>query len=77
MKAGIKFCGGCNPKFDRKKKADEIVARHWEYEWEYASADAEYDLLLVVCGCASCCADYRQYKYKDTVMVWDQEQNDF
>ena len=57
LKIGMKFCGGCNPAYDRIAAANMIrdslkaMADFVPYEDESA------DLVLVFMGCASACAD--------------------
>ena len=55
-KAGVLFCGGCNPTYNR-----ELLYRQLKQYYEmsiifefYAEPD-EYDLLLVINGCSSEC----------------------
>ena len=64
MKVGIKYCGGCNPRYDRAAYVKVLCARHPDWDWEYAQEGVRYDLLLVVGGCTSCCAGYDQDQYK-------------
>ena len=71
MKVGIKYCGGCNPRYDRAASDRTLCARHPDWEWEYAQEGVLYDLLLVVGGCASCCARYDQYQYKEICKIWE------
>lgn len=59
MKIGIKYCGGCNPKYNRKKllnKIEEALSK--EHDFVIADINQHYELLLVICGCTSACADY-------------------
>lgn len=36
MKVGIKYCGGCNPRYDRAAYVKVLCARHPDWDWEYA-----------------------------------------
>lgn len=75
MLCGVKFCGGCNPRFQRAE-AMEAVRRHFmgRIEFEYADEDKEYDLLLVIGGCTNCCASYDHYKVRRFFLkIWEQE----
>lgn len=74
MLVGVKFCGGCNPRYDRGKALEAIKKEiHEEAEFVMAEEGAEYDYLLVIGGCTNCCASYRQYKArKDTIRMWDE-----
>ena len=63
MKIGVKFCGGCNPTYDRKKFLDRTIEEYPFYEFEMAQPDVRYPELLVICGCQRCCADYSALSY--------------
>ena len=59
MKIGIKYCGGCNPSFDRIAAAEKIRER-MKHETEYVSyTDPEADLILVMAGCSTACAELK------------------
>lgn len=55
MKVALKFCGGCNPDYDR--------ARFWEQIREAAGAavtwvrleDGDHQAVLLICGCPTAC----------------------
>ncbi len=54
MKLYVKFCGGCNPHFDRKSYALAVAeALHAEIVYENP---AEADYRLFVSGCGRNCA---------------------
>lgn len=73
MKLKLKFCGGCNPIFDRSAMARRIIERlHWRLqqrgeELELVSFNA--DLALVVNGCGSACADLEAIRDQTRAMV--------
>lgn len=50
---GVKYCGGCNPRFDRARAVQELGFG----QAEPARAGVRYQTLLVVCGCTARCAD--------------------
>ena len=56
---GVRYCGGCNPRYDRVA----LVKRLGEYfpalHFVPAQAGRPYPAVLVVCGCPNCCADVR------------------
>ncbi len=62
MRVGVKYCGGCNPRYDRP----QLVARLKEelgdgIEWvNAATATTPLDFVLVVCGCTAACARHSQ-----------------
>ncbi len=74
MKCGIKFCGGCNPRYDRGK-ALEALKKYFVQciDFEIAEENHAYDILLVIGGCTNCCASYEQYHYQTIFRLWDEE----
>lgn len=73
MHCGVRFCGGCNPRFDRGAAFEKIKDQlKDEIEFKYAEEDALYDVILVIGGCTNCCASYDQYRTKrGVVKVYD------
>lgn len=73
MLVGVKFCGGCNPRYDRGKALADIKKEmQGQAEFVVAEEGGEYDYLLVIGGCTNCCASYSQYKAQnDTIRMWD------
>ena len=53
MKCGGRFCGGCNPRYDRGKALREIQQEVDELEFLHAVEGEIYDKLLVIGGCPS------------------------
>jgi len=55
MKIYVKYCGGCNPRYDRA----ELVRSLQEElkECEFSESAGGQDVSLIVCGCPSACAD--------------------
>lgn len=74
MLVGVKFCGGCNPRYDRGKAFETIKKRlQGKAELVIAEEGKEYDFLLVIGGCTNCCASYSQYKAKnESILMWDE-----
>jgi acyl dehydratase len=56
MKVGIKFCGGCNPRYDRGEQVTALKEKFPEIQWMGASCKEVCDHWLVVCGCSRACA---------------------
>jgi hypothetical protein len=57
LKIGVKYCGGCNPSFDRIAAAEKIKERFKE-EAEFVSySDPDAEFIIVLMGCGSACAD--------------------
>ena len=74
MLIGVKFCGGCNPRYDRGKAFETIKQRlQGEAEFVIAEEGAPYDYLLVIGGCTNCCASICLYQAKnDPIRMWDE-----
>lgn len=74
MECGIRFCGGCNPRYNR---ADALKTLEEEFKGEINFVIAEenvlYDFLLVIAGCTNCCASYEQFKAKESVIKLSDE----
>ncbi|MDR1496610.1 MAG: hypothetical protein LBS67_06820 [Clostridiales Family XIII bacterium] len=66
---GFKFCGGCNPVYDRRAAYEKIrsdvcvraAERGVEVSFEPVREGVRYDALLVICGCANRCASLTAY----------------
>lgn len=55
LRAAIKFCGGCNPRYDRGAAYAAIVDATREVAtFSLPQADTHYDLLLIIRGCTGC-----------------------
>ncbi|MCT4619617.1 MAG: hypothetical protein N4A62_09560 [Marinisporobacter sp.] len=68
MKIGIKYCGGCNPRYDRKKFIEDVQKALGEnFIFEIAREGNAYDFLLVVGGCTNCCASFANIPSKKGV----------
>ncbi len=57
MKVAIKFCGGCNPTYDRMEVFQLIQSlAGGSVEW-LSMEDQSYEAVLLICGCASGCVE--------------------
>jgi len=62
LKIGVKYCGGCNPTYDRVALVKEMEER-LRGEASLARADSEgIFLVLAVEGCATACADLSPFE---------------
>jgi hypothetical protein len=53
----IKYCGGCNPTYDRLALVEQMKTRlEGTVEWVSSEADL-FDLVISVNGCETACAD--------------------
>lgn len=57
MTVGVKYCGGCNPRYDRVAAARRLEAAFPALTFTPALPGVCYDALLVLCGCTARCAD--------------------
>ncbi len=72
MKCGVRFCGGCNPRYDRRAALEEIERQLKDVDFVNAVEGYPHDLLLVIGGCTNCCASYEQFDTKQGVLkMWD------
>lgn len=77
MKIGVKYCGGCNPLFDRGKLLKKIKENSKDgVQFFSVEADETYDGIIVLCGCKSRCAEYSELKYVDFLIILDND-NDY
>jgi len=67
-RVGIKFCGGCNPVIERGLVAQRIRGE-LEEEARWVSGEEETDLLLIVNGCRTACADTAEVRSGRPVVV--------
>lgn len=54
---GVRYCGGCNPRFDRVALVKRLEGMFPELEFVPAEAGKPYPAALVVCGCPARCAN--------------------
>ncbi|MGX8774878.1 MAG: hypothetical protein ACSW8G_07475 [Bacillota bacterium] len=74
MKCGVKFCGGCNPHYQRGDAFRRIQSDLPEIEFEYAEEGTDYDHLLVIGGCTACCPIIEQYTVNgDVLKMWSED----
>lgn len=76
VKVGVKFCGGCNPRFDRSSLLAQIKERYKGVAlFEPAREEESYDRLLVISGCPRACAGYGHLHYAgEPIHLWEEGQ---
>ncbi len=52
---GIKYCGGCNPRYDRVTLAEALKKKMGDKRFITGEQALSADLLIVVTGCQSRC----------------------
>ena len=57
MRVALKFCGGCDPSFERVEYGRAIAAAAKErIEWTRLG-EGPYDAVLLICGCDHACIE--------------------
>ena len=57
LEVGVKYCGGCNPRYDRVALFRCLEAQCPFARFVPAAPGRVYDAVLVLCGCTARCAD--------------------
>lgn len=76
MEIGVKFCGGCNPTYERGaalKKYKEMFSGH---TYESVNPQKKYDRILVICGCEKACLREYRDTQADEYLIFTKK-NDF
>lgn len=74
MKCGVKFCGGCNPHYERGDAFRKIQSDLPEIQFEHVEEGTAYDHLLVIGGCTACCPIIDQYTVNgDVLKMWSED----
>lgn len=75
MVCGVKYCGGCNPRFDRSKFLVRLKKACDDIEFVYVQQDTVYDHLVVINGCPSKCANIQEIQVTgDTFKIAEESQ---
>lgn len=62
LRVAIKYCGGCNPEYDRVAIVDHIK-QSLQDKIEIVRPESEdVDLILSVNGCSTACADLKSFE---------------
>ena len=64
FKVGVRYCGGCNPRYERTDFLKYVEDRLQSVDFENAEEGVLYDALLVICGCSSQCASCLELESK-------------
>ncbi|MBN2898616.1 MAG: hypothetical protein JXO44_07565 [Clostridia bacterium] len=72
---GFKFCGGCNPRYDRRAAYERMVQAYSPgYKATMAKSGESYDILVIIAGCKNACANYSDINYTKKLMIITSEQ---
>lgn len=67
---GVRYCGGCNPRFDRVVFVKRLETLLPDIRFETARAGTDYAAALVVCGCRTKCANVGDLPVPPSRMVY-------
>lgn len=75
LTVGFKFCGGCNPRYDRRAVYERMLQYYGaDYKATMAKSGQTYDILVIIAGCNNACADYANIKYTKELIMLTSEQ---
>ena len=75
-KLGVKYCGGCNPYYDRVALVERIKS-HLKGKAEFVSpSNDDVQLVLAVQGCRIACADLDSFQGKTVYIITCREDAD-
>ena len=69
MRIGLKFCGGCNPYYERGAEVQKLNESYPRFLFETVRKDEYYDIILLVCGCTRSCVQYYREAQADRYVV--------
>ncbi len=55
MTVNIRFCGGCNPHYNRGDFARRLIETYPQLHFIY-NAEEDTDAVILLCGCTAACA---------------------
>ncbi len=75
LKCAVKFCGGCNPRYDRGDAYKKIRgALSDKILFSYPEDGKSYDMLLIIKGCTGCPYTYEEINAHRRVVITDSQQ---
>lgn len=69
MKIGVKYCGGCNPQYNRSSILERVKQQFPWIQLESVKQDVIYDWVFVICGCKAECVDMKELKGHNGVFL--------
>lgn len=74
MTIGIKYCGGCNPRYDRTAVVARLGRDLPGAQIGFAGGEKP-DYVLVLCGCSSACAQHQHLlgRHGKSVLVREED----
>ena len=66
---GLKYCGGCAPRFDRVAQIKRITRQLDGVLTFHSAESANVEAILVVAGCPTCCVDTTVFHPKPILRI--------
>ncbi len=60
MIINVKYCGGCNPRYERSNVVERLKEHFPKIDIRYEKTD-KADVAVIICGCPAVCADVNEY----------------
>ena len=77
LTCAVKFCGGCNPRYDRGAAYKAICSElSGTAGFEVPKEGRHYDLLLIIRGCTQCPYLYEDIDADERLVVTSREEAD-
>ena len=73
IRIAIKYCGGCNPEFDRVAAVADMLNRLADVVEVVPLDDGRIDMVVAVEGCPTACADLADLDGKRVVVLSSRE----
>ena len=73
MICGVKYCGGCNSRYNRTAFLERVKNTCPDVEFQYVQPESVYHHLLVICGCQSKCADISKILINGNIYMISEE----
>lgn len=74
IRIGVKYCGGCNPDYDRLRAVSSLAEELRDVAELVPASNDTVDFFLVVQGCRTACADLSPLLGKRLVVVTSLQQ---
>lgn len=76
-KIGLRYCGGCNSRYDRVALVRRMEAQFPGWDLVPARPQTEYAALVVVCGCPARCVNIRSLTTSAEKRVYITDETEF
>lgn len=70
VQVGVRYCGGCNPRFDRVALVRELARRFPQAAFSPAQPGSRYAAVLAVCGCSAQCVGVSDLALPGQPLLW-------